>query len=386
MTSSTLKNGSLNRAKIAKSDEFYTRFEDIQHEINAYVECDPNVFRGKTILLPCDDPEQSNFTRFFAMKFKEYGLKKLISTSYVGASKQLSPSIRTGNWRSGNPLYDEEKNNIHGRVSILLDDMPVNQLGYEHLNWRYLEGDGDFRDPEIRALRDESDFIITNPPFSLFREFLVWIMEAGKQFSIIGNMNAITYKEVFPLIKQNNMWLGPSIHSGDRKFWVPDDYPLNAATCGVDDEGRRFIHVKGVRWYTNIDHNKRHTPLFLSPARGVLQNTKHKELAGKNEFDHYDNYEAIEIPYVDSIPDDWDGMMGVPISFLDKYCPEQFEIVGSFNGGEHGAELGATKVPIRGGRPMKHWNGPVINGVPLYKRIIIKRIGHQRNSRSVSGS
>ena len=187
---------------------------------------------------------------------------------------------------------------------------------------------GDFKSKEVTQLRNEADIIITNPPFSLFREFLAWIVEAHKQFIIIGNMNAITYKETFPLIKDNKMWLGYSIHSGDREFQVPDEYPLTAAGWRIDDNGRKFIRVKGVRWFTNIDHGRRHEPLPLMTMADNLRFSKHKELKGKTAYDRYDNYDAIEVPFTDAIPSDYDGVMGVPISFLDKYCPEQFEILG----------------------------------------------------------
>ncbi|MDY4625679.1 MAG: adenine-specific methyltransferase EcoRI family protein, partial [Prevotella sp.] len=183
----------------------------------------------------------------------------------------------------------------------------------------------------------EADFIITNPPFSLFREFLKWIIDGGKQFSVIGNMNAITYKEVFPLLKDNKIWLGPSISSGDREFGVPKEYPLNAAGWRIDEEGKHFIRVKGVRWYTNIEHGKRHEPLPLMTMADNLKFSRHKDLRLRKEYQHYDNYDAIEVPYTDAIPSDYDGVMGVPISFLDKYCPEQFRLLGiTDRGNEYG--------------------------------------------------
>lgn len=179
----------------------------------------------------------------------------------------------------------------------------------------------------MKALRDEADIIITNPPFSLFREFLAWIVEAQKQFVIIGNMNAVTYKEVFPLIKENKLWLGQSIHSGDREFGIPDYYPMEAAGQRIDENGKKYIRVKGVRWFTNLDHGRRHQPLELMSMADNIKFSRHKEVRG-HEYRLYDNYDAMEIPFTDAIPSDCDGVMGVPISFLDKYCPEQFEIVG----------------------------------------------------------
>ena len=177
-------------------------------------------------------------------------------------------------------------------------------------------------------MRDEADIIITNPPFSLFREFLAWIMEAGKQFSIIGNMNAIACKEVFPLIAANKIWLGPTISSGDREFQVPNSYPVKAAGWRIDEHGNKFLRIKGVRWFTNLEHGRRHQPLPLMTMGQNLKFSKHKEIRSKDHYEHYDNYDAIEVPYTDAIPSDYDGIMGVPVSFLDKYCPEQFRIVG----------------------------------------------------------
>lgn len=226
----------------------------------------------------------------------------------------------------------------NGKIFILDRDKTGNgKVDVEDLEWHYLEGDGDFRSAEIKKLRDESDVIITNPPFSLFREFLAWIIEADKQFLIIGNMNAITYKEVFPLIKENKTWLGPSITSGDREFGVPDDYPINAAGWRIDKNGKKFLRIKGVRWFTNLDHGRRHQPLPLMTMADNLKYSKHKEIKGKQAYDRYDNYDAIEVPFTDAIPSDYNGVMGVPISFLDKYNPEQFEILGATQRGCHDA-------------------------------------------------
>ena len=212
-----MNNTNLHNAKNSKNDEFYTQYTDIQKEVDAYLEYNPNVFRDKTILLPCDDPEWSNFTKFFVQNFEKFGLKKLISTCYIKNSCQTD-------------LFENDCSqnfNSHGKILILTKDN-LNS------NWDYLNGDGDFRSSEIKALRDESDFIITNPPFSLFRVFVSWVFETDKKFLIIGNMNAITYKEVFPLFKDNKMWYGVSISSGDRRFNVPDSYPLNASGCGME--------------------------------------------------------------------------------------------------------------------------------------------------------
>jgi len=324
-----MANTNLKEAKAAKNDEFYTQFHDIEIEMNAYLEYDPDVFRGKTVLLPCDDPEWSNFTRYFAAKFDELGLKKLISTSYAPDAKKMKLLAEPSLFEKEAPQFDPQKAQTKGKIFVLEKDHTGDgHINIDDLEWEYLEGDGDFKSKEVTQLRNEADIIITNPPFSLFREFLAWIVEAHKQFIIIGNMNAITYKETFPLIKDNKMWLGYSIHSGDREFQVPDEYPLTAAGWRIDDNGRKFIRVKGVRWFTNIDHGRRHEPLPLMTMADNLRFSKHKELKGKTAYDRYDNYDAIEVPFTDAIPSDYDGVMGVPISFLIKYCPEQFEILG----------------------------------------------------------
>lgn len=322
-------NSNLGAAKNAKNDEFYTQYSDIEAEMNAYVEFNPDVFKDKTILLPCDDPEWSNFTKYFATNFDYLGLKKLISTSYAKGASNNQITI----FEYMSPNYNEEKHDAHGKLFTVtrkegktIDENDIEFSGY-------LDGDGDFRSAEVRKLRDEADIIITNPPFSLFREFLAWILEGKKQFIIIGNINVITYKEAFPLLKENIMWLGYSIHSGDRKFYVPDNYPLEAAGCGIDDNGRKFIRVKGVRWFTNIDHGGRHEALMLDTmAHNLKYNKGLKKKLEKDfcrtDYPQFDNYAAIEVPFTECIPSDYDGEMGVPITFLDKYCPEQFEITG----------------------------------------------------------
>lgn len=324
-----MANSKLSEAKNAKNDEFYTQYPDIEKEISAYLDFNPHVFEGKTIFLPCDDPEWSNFTKFFAQNFQKFGLNKLISTSFATASKNSKSDYQPTLFETSDPQFDKTKSIKNGKFFILTHDKTGDRkVNVEDLEWHYLAGDGDFRSAEIKKLRDESDVIITNPPFSLFREFLAWIIEAGKQFLIIGNMNAITYKDVFPLIKENKVWLGPSISSGDREFQVPNDYPLNAAGWRVDAEGKKFLRIKGVRWFTNLDHGRRHQPLPLMTMSENLKFNKHKEIKGKSSYGHYENYDAIEVPFTDAIPSDYGGIMGVPISFLDKYSPDQFEIVG----------------------------------------------------------
>lgn len=321
-----MANSTLGNARLAKNDEFYTQYPDIEKEMNAYLDFNENVFRDKTILLPCDDPEWSNFTKYFAQNFQRLGIKKLISTSFAPSSGRIfeQPTL----FESTSPQFDASKTNVNGKIFILhQDNSGDGRIDVEDLEWSYLRGDGDFRSAEICRLRDESDVIITNPPFSLFRPFLNWAMEGKKEVSIVGNMNAITYKEVVPLIMSGKIWLGPTISSGDREFQVPNSYPLEAASCRTDELGNRFIRVKGVRWFTNIDHGRRHQPLSLMTIQGNLAYSKHKQVK-ENGYQKYDNFDAIEVPFTDSIPSDYTGVMGVPISFLDKYNPDQFEILG----------------------------------------------------------
>ncbi len=335
-------NSDLRAAKAAKNDEFYTQYADIQKEINAYLEYDPNVFRGKTVLLPCDDPEWSNFTKFFAQNFELLGLKKLISTSFAQESKNYKADWQPTLFETENPIFDAERTAVCGKIFVIdRDANDDGRINIKDLEWQYLDGTGDFRSEEVTRLRDEADIIITNPPFSLLREFISWLIESGKLFSIIGNLNAISYKEIFPLIRDNKMWVGPSISSGDREFGVPDHYPLEAAGFRIDEKGNKYIRVKGVRWYTNIEHGRRHEPLSMLTMDENIKYSKHKEVKGQQYF-RYINFNGIDIPKGDAIPSDFDGIMGVPISFLDKYCPEQFEIIGLANGGELGVECGVS--------------------------------------------
>lgn len=370
-----MANQNLSKAKNAKYDEFYTQFHDIEIEMNAYLEFNPDVFRGKTVLLPCDDPEWSNFTRFFAAKFDELGLKRLISTSYAPDAKKMRLLAEPTLFETQADQFDPSKTQTNGKIFILDKDLTGDgKVNINDLQWHYLEGDGDFRSKEVTQLRDEVDFIITNPPFSLFREFLAWIVAANKQFIIIGNMNAVTYKETFPLIKNNKMWMGYSIHSGDREFAVPDGYPLTAAGWRIDERGRKFIRVKGVRWFTNVDHGRRHQPLPLMSMQDNLRYSKHKGLRGKTSYEHYDNYNAIEVPFTDAIPSDYDGIMGVPISFLDKYCPEQFEIIWQASGNTR-ASAPKDVLEFLNYQPHPEDRGgcTVIQGKRTYGRILIRK-------------
>ena len=320
-------NSTLGTAKAAKNDEFYTQLPDIEHEMQAYVDYDPDVFRDKTILMPCDDPEWSNFTRYFALNFQLFGIRKLISTSYAPDAKAAKYGVQPPLFPEDeqDPKFDGDKWQTHGRIFVLdRDTNGDNRIDIDDLRWEYLDGDGDFRSHEITQLRNEADFIITNPPFSLFREFLKWIIDGGKQFSVIGNMNAITYKEVFPLLKDNKIWLGNGFTAGNAFFATPNAQKYGEGV--LQDDG--LVKFRNCCWFTNIELGKRHEPLPLMTMADNLKFSRHKDLRGRKEYQHYDNYDAIEVPYTDAIPSDYTGAMGVPISFLDKYCPEQFKITG----------------------------------------------------------
>ena len=354
-----MANTNLANAKTAKNDEFYTQYNDIQKEINAYLEYDPNVFRGKTVLLPCDDPEWSNFTKFFAQNFEAFGLKKLISTSYAVESKKIKdwqPTL----FETDSPYYDADKSRTNGKIFVLDEDINGDgRFNINDLQWSYLEGDGDFRSDEVKALRDEADIIITNPPFSLFREFMLWLIESGKLFVCIGNMNAVAYKEIFPLIKANKIWLGNGFNAGNAFFGIPENASKEYVE-GVYDAKTNLVKFRNCCWYTNIDHGRRHESLPLMTMEDNILYSKHKEIKGKG-YVHYENYDAIDVPYIDAIPIDYDGQMGVPRTFLDKYCPDQFEIVGNAEG-DAGKELGFRPYP----RELRKQNKSLRDGQPYY--------------------
>ncbi|MCD8334784.1 MAG: adenine-specific methyltransferase EcoRI family protein [Clostridiales bacterium] len=352
----------LGAAKTNKNDEFYTQLTDIEKELRYY----RKHFRGKTVFCNCDDPFESNFFKYFVLNFNRLGLKKLIATCYSTSpimGHQLryrmeedgQMAIAFGDEDSTSWYDDGEKRPYKAVVTTVYDktgDGGVDMLDVAELfksgenQLTELEGDGDFRSPECLALLDEADIVVTNPPFSLFRKYVSTLMEKQKHFIIIGNINAITYKEFFPLLKNNQIWIGASIHSGDRKFFVPDNYPLNASGCWIDENGRRFIRVKGVRWYTNLDIRQRHEEMILVKRYSP------------DTYPKYDNYDAIEVGKTSEIPCDYAGVMGVPVTFMDKYNPDQFEIIG----------LDRYTVPkqfLVGGRV-------AINGKPRYARILIR--------------
>ncbi len=348
-------NKNLHDANRAKKDEFYTQMPDIANELKHYKQH----FVGKTVLCNCDDPYESNFFKFFALNFKAWGLKKLIATCYNG-----SPV-------SGNELLlsfdiDEEPLTPHkvahkieiteipdanGDEAIDLSDVQY-LLQNDQNVISVLKGNGDFRSAECVELLKQADIVVTNPPFSLFREYVAQLVKFDKKFLVIGNMNAITYKEIFPLIKENKLWFGPSISSGDREFQVPQDYQITAAGSRIDEKGNKFIRVKGVRWYTNLDHNKRHEPLDL-----------YKNYSSE-DYPKYDNYDAINVDKTADIPVDYDGVMGVPITFLDKYCPEQFEIINGI--GRYACIENEFSNPVG-------TYGTDINGKHTYFRILIRK-------------
>ena len=323
----------LTNARKVKNDEFYTQYRDIEKEVEAYLEYDPDTFRDKTILLPCDDPEWSNFTKYFAQKFNALGLKKLISTSYASDSKENGQAYQPTMFEIASPHYDESKTLKHGKIYTLTRDTSGDgKIDFNDIEWEYLEGDGDFNSDEIKKLRDEADIIVTNPPFSLFRQFLNWIIEADKKFLIIGNLNAIVYVDVFPLLKANKVWLGNNykINGGAMFYEIPEDLANldQVREIKTNEAGKKvyITRVQGVRWFTNLEHGREREFLDLMPMEDVIR------YSTKKPFEKYDNYDAIEVEGVKDIPSDYDGVMGVPISFLDKYNPKQFELVGSNRG------------------------------------------------------
>lgn len=337
-TAPTTKNVNLNAAMATKNDEFYTQWADIEREMNAYLEYDPDVFRDKVILCPCDDPEWSNFAKFFALHFEDYGLKKLISTSYAPDSNPAGAFYQPTLFETTSPAYDVSKDRVHGK-KFVLEQKDINEDGVvniEDLQWEYLDGDGDFKSAEVTALRDEADIVITNPPFSLFRSFINWLFDGDVKFSVIGNNHAVTYVEVFPRIQANLLWKGAKSSNSDMVFGVPKGAEVDpkdaakAARLGYPPDDRHdYTRLGNACWYTNLDHGRRHEPLQLMTMADNIKFSRHKEVRGV-EYQRYYNFpEAIDVPFVDAIPSDFDGVMGVPSTFVDKYNPDQFEILAS---------------------------------------------------------
>ena len=342
-------NKNLNSAAKAKKDKFYTQLEDIENELRHY----RDFFAGKTVLCNCDDPFESNFFKYFAAKFNDLELKKLITTSYADSPIAGQEIVLPG-FEDGKKGYLFEVTELRDWNGDGREDL--NDVEYAICNGIYkkkpLKGDlkycaGDFRSKELIALLPQADVVVTNPPFSVFREYVKLMIDAGKKLLIVGNINALTYKEVFPLIMQDKLWLGYGFKGGDPCFRVPDDYESDTRFW-IDETGQRWRSFGNLHWYTNIETPKRYwdIPLFKSyneePER----------------YPHYDNYDAIEVSKTAHIPCDYDGVMGVPITFLDKYNPNQFEIVGVANHGKDSEfDLFAPK----------------INGKNIFKRILIRR-------------
>lgn len=334
-----MANSNLTNAKRAKNDEFYTQYGDIQKEIGAYLEYDPDVFRGKVVYCNCDDPFESNFFRYFVLNFKKLGLKQLITTSYKPspiANTQLTlfGEYRTISEPKGRPKVTANKfiisdvGDINGDGEFNLKDIAEQLKANKHNEWEPLEKDGDFRSPECVKLLEQSDIVVTNPPFSLYRKYVEQLIKYNKKFVIIGNKSTITYQEIFPLIKANKMWVGTTSYSKDMLFVAPSNADLSnkPKTAIRTVDGITYLRSPSV-WFTNLDHGRRHQPLPLMTMEENLKFSKHKEIKGKKTYYKYNNYDAIEVPFTDAIPSDYDGVMGVPISFLDKYNPEQFEIL-----------------------------------------------------------
>lgn len=336
MTRNSLNQG-LAAAKAAKKDEFYTQYVDIQKEVEAYLEFDPNTFRDKVVYCNCDDPFESNFFKYFAANFNYLGLKKLVTTSYDGSpiagQLTLFPEYDEGNGKRKKPkaiavtldhVKDEDGDGAANVTDVELF-LKRNRAARKALKGNEQYGGGDFRSTECVELLKQSDIVVTNPPFSLFREYVAQLIEYGKTFLIIGNQNAITYKEIFPLIKDNKLWLGVD-NGGTKWFQVQDDYDIKTASRKKIVNGTKYFSMGSIMWFTNLDHGRRHQELPLMTMSENLKFSKHKEIKGKATYDRYDNYDAIEVPFTDAIPLDYDGAMGVPVTFLDKYNPEMKEI------------------------------------------------------------
>lgn len=349
-------NTGLNNAAKAKKDEFYTQLTDIEKELKHY----KDQFHGKTVYCNCDDPYESNFFKYFAINFNHLRLKKLIATSYKPSPIANTQLGLFGNDNSlklpkqdpkttANRIIINEVHDMDGDGAFGLSDISAQLKTNRNNEWNPLRGNGDFRSPESIELLHEADIVVTNPPFSLFSEYVSQLISYNKKFLIIGNMNAITYKGCFIHIRDNKLWLGISIHSGDREFRVPHDYPLNAAGCRVDQFGNKYIRVKGVRWFTNLDYKKRHEDLVL-----------YKKYT-PSEYPKYDNYDAINVNKAAEIPMDYEGVIGVPITFLDKYNPEQFQIVGS------NRDVDQDPNGIYG-------KSSYLNGKETFKRLFIKNL------------
>ena len=328
-------NAALTAAKRAKKDEFYTQRVDIENELRHY----KAHFKGKVVLCNCDDPRQSEFFKYFVENFEKLGLKRLIATCYK--SQDVGLFSQGDCERAICQVYEGDKNG-----NMVLDD--------DEVGVRVLKGDGDFRSEECIEILKEADIVVTNPPFSLFREYVEQLIKYGKKFVIIGNQNAITYKEIFPLLKNNEVWIGYKF--GDMAFKVPADSEPRATRYWQDESGQKWRSMGNVCWYTNLDIQKRHEKLPL-----------YKKYTPE-EFPRYDNYNAINVDKTADIPYDYNGAMGVPITFIDKYNPEQFEILDANDYRSH------EGVPCKPHGLIKDKDG-AIDGKPKFARILIRRRG-----------
>lgn len=396
-------NQGLSAAKTAKKDEFYTQYIDIQKEVESYLEFDPDTFRGKVVYCNCDDPFESSFFKYFAANFNKLGLRKLVTTSYDGspiAGAQITfDEYLEGNGKRQKPkaisVEIEEVTDLDGDGAAGIEDVQLFLNQNPHTR-RPLAGGGDFRSAECIALLKEADIVVTNPPFSLFREYVAQLVEHGKKFLIIGNQNAITYKEIFPFIKDNKLWLGVD-NGGTKWFQVQDDYDIKTESRKKIVNGTKYFSMGSIMWFTNLDHGRRHQKLSLMTMADNLRFSKN--LRGKAAYDRYDNYDAIEVSTYKEIPSDFDGVMGVPITFLDKYNPEQFEILGyeksyhlqtkkyemQVQVDKSGKRSNVTKlndgVAIKVDRPPTDRTYYVVDGeyyIQQYKRILIR---HRRRAR-----
>ncbi|MDI6765492.1 MAG: adenine-specific methyltransferase EcoRI family protein [Bacteroidota bacterium] len=332
-----MANKNLKNARRAKNDEFYTLYSDIQKEVSAYLEYNTNVFKGKVIYCNCDDPFESNFFRYFVLNFNRFGLKQLITTSYKPspiANTQLAlfgddktiPKSKGRPKITANKFIINEVGDIDSDGEFNLKDVSLQLKENKNNEWTPLNSTGDFRSDECINLLEQSDIVVTNPPFSLFLEYLNQLFDYKKQFLIIGNINCLTYKEVFKAIKRNEIWLGNGMGRWISGFIVPKSYELYGSEARIDENGDRIVSTNNCLWLTNLDHGRRHQPLDLMTMADNKRYNK-KLLKKENSYKKYDNYDAIEVPYTEAIPSDYDGEMGVPITFLDKYNPEQFEII-----------------------------------------------------------
>lgn len=390
-------NRSLGNAKSAKRDEFYTQYIDIQKEVEAYLEFDPDTFQNKVVYCNCDDPFESNFFKFFAANFNRLRLKKLITTSHDGSpiagQATLFPEYDEGSKSRKKPkavavvINRVEDEDGDGAANITDVEIFLTRNKAARIALKGDEGiypGGDFRSSECVAFLKEADIVVTNPPFSLFREYIAQLVKYDKDFLIIGNSNAVTYKEVFPLIRENRVWKGATANNRDMVFAVPKGAKvaeadrMKAERLGYpSDDKHDYTRLGNSCWFTTLDHGRRHEPLPLMTMADNIKFSKHKEVLGIG-YEKYCNFDALEIPFVDAIPSDFDGIMGVPITFLDKYDPDQFEIIANGDDRDEMEALGVAPLSTEyvGNAGRRKVGVPSTKKAP-YKRILIR---HRRSS------